>query len=75
VSVQFWSENFNGRDHLGIRVRIMLQWMLEKYGVGMWTGFSWLRIRSNGGHLAVYRQVSYEQLSSCKFLKEVSIIS
>jgi hypothetical protein len=28
-------------------VRIILKWIVKKYGVRVWTGFSWLRIGSS----------------------------
>jgi len=28
-----------------------LRWILRKEGVGVWTGSSWLRIGTGGGHL------------------------
>ena len=31
--------------------RIILRWIFRKWGVGVWTGSSWLRIRTDGGHL------------------------
>jgi hypothetical protein len=43
---KFWSENLKGRDHsedLGIDGEI-LEWILWKWGVNMWTGCIWLRI-------------------------------
>ena len=42
------------RDHLGDPVvdgRIILRWILRKWDVGVWTGSSWLRIGTGGGHL------------------------
>jgi hypothetical protein len=42
-----WAENLKGRD-LVISGRVILKWFLKKYGVRMWTGFIWLRIRSSG---------------------------
>ena len=30
--------------------RIILNWMLRKWVVGAWTGSSWLRIGTGGGH-------------------------
>jgi hypothetical protein len=44
-------ENLKGRDHseyVGIDERITLEWILEKYGRKVWTGFVWLRIRTSG---------------------------
>ena len=42
------------RDHFadpGIDRRIILRWIFRKWDVGVWTGSSWLRIGSGGGHL------------------------
>jgi hypothetical protein len=46
-----WSENLKGRDHsedLGVDGRIS-DWILEKWGWKLWTGFIWLRIGTSGG--------------------------
>jgi hypothetical protein len=42
------------RDHLedpGVDGRIILRWIFRKWDVGVWTGSSWLRIGTGGGHL------------------------
>jgi len=42
------------RDHLedpGVDGRIILRWIFRKWDVGIWTGSSWLRIETAGGHL------------------------
>ena len=31
--------------------KIILRWIFRKWDVGEWTGSSWLRIRTGGGHL------------------------
>ena len=31
--------------------RIILRWIFRKWKVGVWTGSSWLRIGTGGGHL------------------------
>jgi len=31
--------------------RIILRWIFRKWGVGLWTGSSWLRMWTGGGHL------------------------
>jgi len=40
----------NWRDP-GVDGRIILRWILRKWVVGVWTGSSWLRIGTGGGHL------------------------
>jgi hypothetical protein len=30
--------------------RIILRWILRKYGVRVWTGFMWIRVGSSGGN-------------------------
>jgi len=47
-------ENLKGRDHLRDRIingRKIINWILKKQRVKMWTGFIWLRTRTNGGLL------------------------
>jgi len=36
---------------LGADERVILRWIFRKWDVGLWTGSSWLRIRTGGGHL------------------------
>jgi hypothetical protein len=46
--------NLKERDHLGdpgIDGRIIFRWIFRKWDVGVWTGLSWLRIGTGGGHL------------------------
>jgi len=41
-------------DHLGdpdVDGRIILRWIFSKWDGGVWTGSSWLRIGTGGGHL------------------------
>jgi hypothetical protein len=37
----------------GAESKIMLKWMLRRQAVRAWTGFDWLKIRSNGGLMQV----------------------
>ena len=49
----FWLGNIRERDHLaepGIDGRTIIRWIFRKWDVGVWTGSSWLRIRTGGGH-------------------------
>jgi len=49
----FWWENLRERDHLedvGKDGRIILRWTFRKLDVGAWTGLSWLRRGTGGGH-------------------------
>ena len=42
------------RNHLGkpgVDGRIILRWIFMNLYVGVWTGSSWLGIRTGGGHL------------------------
>ena len=50
----FWWGNQRKRNHLeepGLDGRIILRWIFRKWGVGAWTGSSWLRIETGGSHL------------------------
>jgi len=49
-----WWGNLRERDHWevpGTDGRIILRWIFSKWDVGLWTGSSWLRIGTGGGHL------------------------
>ena len=50
----FGGGNLRGRDYLGdpdVDGRIILRWIFRKWYVGVWTGSSWLKIGTVGGHL------------------------
>jgi hypothetical protein len=50
----FGGGNVRERDHWGnpgVEGRIILRWILWKWDVGVWTGFSWLWIETGGGYL------------------------
>jgi hypothetical protein len=50
----FWWGNLREIDRLGDPVvdwRIILRWIFRKWDVGVWTGSSWLSIKTGGGHL------------------------
>jgi hypothetical protein len=50
----FWWGNLSERDHRsdpGVDGRIILRWIFRKWDVGLWTGLSWLRMETGGGHL------------------------
>jgi len=54
VYIGFWWGNLRERVHLGdpgVDGRIILRWFCRKWDVGVWTGWSWLRIGTGGGHL------------------------
>ena len=49
-----WWGNLRERDHLGdpgVDGTLILRWIFRKLDVGVWTGSSWLRIGTGGGHL------------------------
>jgi hypothetical protein len=49
-----WRRNMRGRDHWegpDVYGRIILKWILRKWDMVVWAGFSWLRIQTGGGHL------------------------
>jgi hypothetical protein len=50
----FRLENLKGRDHSedkGVDGRIILEWILGKYGGKLWTARIWLRTGTSGGLL------------------------
>ena len=54
VCTGFWWGNLRDRDHWGdpdVDGRIILRWVLRKWEWVVGTGWSWLRIGRDGGHL------------------------
>jgi hypothetical protein len=54
VYTGFWLGNLKEGDHFedpGVDGIIILRWIFRKCGVGLWTGSSWLRVGTVGGHL------------------------
>jgi len=54
VYTEFWSGNLREREHWGhpgVDGRIILRRIFRKWDVGLWPGWSWLRIGTVGGHL------------------------
>jgi hypothetical protein len=50
----FGRKDVKGRKHLefiGIDGKIILKWILSKYGGRVWTGFIWLKIGTSSGFL------------------------
>jgi len=50
----FWWGGLRERDHLGdpgVDGMIILRVIFRRWDVGVWTGSSWLRIGTSGGHL------------------------
>jgi hypothetical protein len=50
----FWCGNLRKRDNLkapGLGERIILRWVFRKWDVRAWTGSSWRRIGTSGGHM------------------------
>jgi hypothetical protein len=49
---KFWLGSLKGKDHsedLGVEGRKILKWILGRQGLGVWTGFIWLRKGTRGG--------------------------
>jgi hypothetical protein len=54
VCTGFLWENLRERDHWGdpgFDGRMILRRIFSKWDVRIWTGFSWFRIETGGGHL------------------------
>ena len=54
VCTGFWWGNLRKGDHLlepGIDGKIILRLVFRKWDLRAWTGSSWLRIGTGGGHL------------------------
>jgi hypothetical protein len=54
VCIETRFENLMERDHWrdpGVDGSIILRWIFRKWDVTVWTGLSWLRIRTGSGHL------------------------
>jgi len=54
VYTGLWWGNLNEREHLedpGVDGRKILRWIFRKWDMGVWTGSSWLRIGTVGGHV------------------------
>jgi hypothetical protein len=50
----FWWGNLRERDHFeapGVDGKVTLRWIFKKWDGEAWTGLSWLRIGTGGGHL------------------------
>jgi hypothetical protein len=50
----FYWVNLRVKEQLGdpgVDGSITLRWIFRKWDVGIWTGSSWLRIGTGGGHL------------------------
>jgi hypothetical protein len=54
MHTKFFSETLKGRDHAedsGVDGRIILEWILGKYGEKVWTGCAWVKIAITDGIL------------------------
>jgi hypothetical protein len=55
-------ENLKVRDNFGepaVDKRIILKWILNKYGVNIRAGFIWLKVESSGGPLEYDSESSF----------------
>jgi hypothetical protein len=53
VHLGFWCGKLRGRDHLedpDVDGNLIIKWTLKKWDLEAWTGLSWLRIGTGGGH-------------------------
>ena len=49
-----WCGNLRERGRLEdprVNEKLILRWILRKWDVGIWTGSSWFKLGSGGGHL------------------------
>jgi len=52
IACNVFRRNYKGPSAGNIRGgRIILRWIFRKWHVGIWTGSSWIRIGTGGGHL------------------------
>jgi hypothetical protein len=54
VYTGFWWGNLRERDHFEdprVDGRVILRFIFRKWDVGIWTGSSWFRMGTGGGHL------------------------
>jgi len=61
---QFWWGNLRERERLedpGIDGNIILRWIFRKWDVVVWTGSTWLRIGTDGGHLWLSGRPDHDQ--------------
>jgi len=59
--IELWWGNLGERDHwrdTGVDGRIILRWIFKKWDVRVWTGSSWLRIGTGGGHFECANETS-----------------